>query len=65
MYKRQSLLHALAGLVDVAGTARLGDADLTSAFRPRRPEDRARLLAALQTIIDRAAPVRAGQEDAR
>ena len=44
---------------------RLGDADLTSAFRPRRPEDRARLLAALQTIIDRAAPVRAGQEDAR
>lgn len=44
---------------------RLGDADLTSAFRPRRPEDRARLLAALQTIIDRAAPARAGQEDAR
>lgn len=49
----------------VAWGWRLGDVDVTSAFRPRRPEDRERVLAALQTIIDRAAPARAGQEDAR
>jgi len=46
----------------------LGDEDLTSAFRPHRAEDRAPLLAALQTVIDRArtAPAgRAAQEDPR
>ncbi|MDY6055463.1 hypothetical protein [Micrococcus sp.] len=42
----------------------LGDAELTSAFRPRRGEDRDRVLAALQTVIDRvASAVRAGEEN--
>lgn len=52
----------------VAWGWRLGDADLTSAFRPRRPEDRDRVLDALQTIIDRAGTAEAApvvQEDPR
>ncbi|MFF5021438.1 PH-like domain-containing protein [Micrococcus luteus] len=52
----------------VAWGWRLGDVELTSAFRPDRPEDRDRLLAALQTIID-PAPAdpagRAGEGDPR
>lgn len=44
----------------VAWGWRLGGAELTSAFRPDRPEDRDRLLAALQTIID---PAPAGPAD--
>ncbi|MGC5047843.1 hypothetical protein [Micrococcus porci] len=49
----------------VAWGWRLGDVDVTSAFRPRRPEDRDRVLEALQTVIDRAGRPGAGQENAR
>lgn len=47
---------------------RLGDVALTSAFRPQRPEDRHRVVDALQTIIDRARTATAdpaGQENPR
>lgn len=52
----------------VAWGWRLGDAELTSAFRPDRAEDRDRLLAALQTLIDPAparSAGRAGEGDLR
>lgn len=49
----------------LAFTWDLGGTEVTSAFRPRDPQDRRVLLDALQTIIDRTAPVGAAQEDAR
>lgn len=49
----------------VAFTWDLGSTEVTSAFRPRDPQDRRSLLDALQTIIDRTATPGAAQEDAR
>ena len=49
----------------VAFTWDLGGTQVTSAFRPRDPQDRHALLDALQTIIDRTATAGAAQEDAR
>lgn len=48
----------------VAFTWDLGGTEVTSAFRPRDPQDRRALLDALQTIIDRTG-TGAAQEDAR
>ena len=48
----------------VAFTWDLGGTEVTSAFRPRDPQDRRALLDALQTIIDRTR-TGAAQEDAR
>jgi hypothetical protein len=49
----------------VAFTWDLGGTEVTTAFRPRDPQDRRALLDALQTIIDRTATAGAAQEDAR
>lgn len=49
----------------VAFTWDLGGTEVTSAFRPRDPQDRRALLDALHTIIDRTATAGAAQEDAR